>query len=281
MSNSLEEDKDTEIRYNYEGEGEINRIRSDLDNMFSSIDNNIYISKSVKNTLAETFNVLRNYFSNVEKISKALSDAYSVNNTKSILSNAIELYANLGAINAMLRLMREYVKIDSIAENIEKLTNRTITTIALLIQIHIQNNTEKPDKIVDEIKSELNKYKELIDEVDEFVDEDIDELKRRFENDEDLARGVYNVLSKTLSLMEEYYYDNAFVFALNALDTDKASVALDRLVEAYASFSAFKALYSVFCSYNIRYRHLEHRLNEALKHTKQVIDKIVEYYIKS
>ncbi|MEM3301715.1 MAG: hypothetical protein QXX23_07175 [Thermoplasmata archaeon] len=281
MSNSLEEDKDTEIRYNYEGESEINKMRSDLDNIFYTIDNNIYISKSVKNTLAETFNVLRNYFSNVEKISKALSDAYSVNNTKSILSNAIELYANLGAINAMLRLMREYVKIDSNIQNIEKLTNRTITTIALLIQIHIQNNTEKPDKLVDEIKSEIAKYEELINEIDEHIDEDLDELKRQFEDDEDLARGVYNVLSKALNLLEEYYYDNAFVFALNALDTDKASVALDRLVEAYASFSAFKALYSVFCSYNIRYRHLEHRLNEALKHTKQVIDKIVEYYIKS
>ncbi|MEM4104709.1 MAG: hypothetical protein QXF80_06925 [Thermoplasmatales archaeon] len=280
MSNS-KEDKDTEIRYSYEGESEINKMRSDLDNIFYTIDNNIYISKSVKNTLAETFNVLRNYFSNVEKISKALSDAYSVNNTKSILSNAIELYANLGAINAMLRLMREYVKIDSNIQNIEKLTNRTITTIALLIQIHIQNNTEKPDKIVDEIKSEIAKYEELINEIDEHIDEDLDELKRQFEDDEDLARGVYNVLSKALNLLEEYYYDNAFVFALNALDTDKASVALDRLVEAYASFSAFKALYSVFCSYNIRYRHLEHRLNEALKHTKQVIDKIVEYYIKS
>ncbi|MEM3845927.1 MAG: hypothetical protein QXU98_09520 [Candidatus Parvarchaeota archaeon] len=281
MSNSLEEDKDTEIRYNYEGEGEINKIRSDLDNIFYSIDNNIYISKSVKNTLAETFNVLRNYFSNVETIGKALSDAYSVNNTKSILSNAIELYANLDAINAMLRLMREYVKIDSNIQNIEKLTNRTITTIALLIQIHIQNNTEKPDKLDNEIKSELTKYNALINEIDEFIDEDLDELKRQFEDDEDLTRGTYNVLSKALSLMEEYYYDNAFVFALNALDTDKASVALDRLVEAYASFSALKALYSVFCSYNIRYRHLEHRLNEALKHTKQVIDKIIDYYIKS
>ncbi|MEM4115959.1 MAG: hypothetical protein QXP59_08165, partial [Saccharolobus sp.] len=104
---------------------------------------------------------------------------------------------------------------------------------------------------------------------------------RRFENDEDLARGVYNVLSKTLSLMEEYYYDNAFVFALNALDTNKASVALDRLVEAYASFSALQALYSVFCSYNICYKHLEHTLEEALQGTKHVIDKIVEYYIKS
>ncbi|MEM4115029.1 MAG: hypothetical protein QXP59_03375 [Saccharolobus sp.] len=281
MSNTIE-DKDTELRYSYEGESEINKMRSDLDNIFYTIDNNIYISKSVKNALLETFNVLRNYFSNVEKISKALGDAYSVNNTKSILSNAIELYANLDAINAMLAIMRGYVKIDSIAENIEKLTNRTITTIALLIQIHIQHNAEKPDKIVDEIKSELNKYKELIDEVDEFVDEDIDELKRRFENDEDLARGVYNVLSKTLSLMEEYYYDNAFVFALNALDTNKASVALNELVEAYASFSALQALYNVFCDgYNICVRHLEHRLYEALKGTKQVIDKIVDYYIKS
>ncbi|MEM4115650.1 MAG: hypothetical protein QXP59_06575 [Saccharolobus sp.] len=281
MSSSLEDKDLTEMRYSYEGEGEINKIKSDLDNIFYSIDNNIYISKSVKNALAETFNVLRNYFSNVETIGKALSDAYSVNNTKSILSNAIELYANLDAINAMLRLMREYVKIDSHTENIEKLTNRTITTIALLIQIHIQNNAEKPDKLDNEIKNVLTKYNELIDEIDESIDEDIDELKRRFENDEDLTRGVYNVLSKALSLMEEYYYDNAFVFALNALDTDKASVALDRLVEAYASFSALKALYSVFCSYNIRYRHLEHRLNEALKHTKQVIDKIIDYYIKS
>ncbi|MEM3301712.1 MAG: hypothetical protein QXX23_07160, partial [Thermoplasmata archaeon] len=82
-----------ELRYSYEGEGEINKIKSDLDNMFSSIDNNIYIAKSVKNALIETFNVMRNYFSNVEKNGKALSDAYSVNNTKSILSNAIELYA--------------------------------------------------------------------------------------------------------------------------------------------------------------------------------------------
>ncbi|MCW1302760.1 MAG: hypothetical protein QXX36_03995, partial [Candidatus Rehaiarchaeum fermentans] len=107
------------------------------------------------------------------------------------------------------------------------------------------------------------------------------ELKRQFEDDEDLARGVYNVLSKALNLLEEYYYDNAFVFALNATDTDKASVALDRLVEAYASFSAFKALYSVFCSYNICVRHLEHTLEEALQGTKHVIDKIIDYYIKS
>ncbi|MEM3846834.1 MAG: hypothetical protein QXU98_14150 [Candidatus Parvarchaeota archaeon] len=270
------------MRYSYEGESEINKMKSDLDNIFYSIDNNIYIAKSVKNALVETFNVMRNYFSNVEKISKALSEAYSVNNTKNILSNEIELYANLDAINAMLRLMREYVKIDSHTENIEKLTNRTITTIALLIQIHIQNNKEKLDKLDNEIKSEMVKYKELIDEIDEFIDEDIDELKRQFENDEDLARGVYNVLSKTLNLLEEYYYDNAFVFALNALDTDRASVALNELIEAYASFSAIKALYNVFCDgYNICVRHLEHRLHEALKHTKQVIDKIVEYYIKS
>ncbi|MEM4115806.1 MAG: hypothetical protein QXP59_07365 [Saccharolobus sp.] len=281
MSNSLEEDKGAEMRYNYEGESEINKIKSDLDNIFYTIDNNIYISKSVKNTLAETFNVLRSHFSNVEKIRKALGEAYSVNNTKSILMNEIELYANLDAMNTMLAIMREYVKIDSNIENIEKLTIGTRNTIALLIQIHIQNNKEKPDKIVDEIKSELTKYNELVDEIDEFIDEDLDELKRQFENDEDLTRGVYNVLSKALSLLEESYYDNAFVFALNALDTDKASVALNELVEAYASFSTLKALYSVFCSYNICVRHLEHRLHEALKHTKQVIDKIIDYYIKS
>ncbi|MEM3290873.1 MAG: hypothetical protein QW046_05085 [Candidatus Micrarchaeaceae archaeon] len=269
-----------ELRYSYEGEGEINKIKSDLDNMFSSIDNNIYISKSVRNALIETFNVMRNYFSNVEKISKALSEAYSVNNTKNILSNEIELYANLDAINAMLRLMREYVKIDH-TENIEKLTIGTRNTIALLIQIHIQNNAEKPDKLVDEIKSEMNKYNELINEIDEFIDEDIDELKRRFEGDEDLTRGVYNVLSKALSLLEEYYYDNAFVFALNATDTDRASKALNELVEAYASFSTLKALYSVFCDYNICVKHLEHRLHEAFKNTKQVISKIIDYYIKS
>ena len=271
-----------EIRYSYEGESEINNLKSDLDNIFYTIDNNIYIAKSVKNALAETFNVMRSRFSDVEKISKALGEAYNASNTKSILMNTIELYANLDAINAMLAIMRGYVKIDSHTQNIEKLTNRTITTIALLIQIHIQNNAEKPDKLVDEIKSEMNKYNELINEIDEHIDEDLDELKRQFEDDEDLARGVYNVLSKALNLLEEYYYDNAFVFALDALDTDKASVALDRLVEAYASFSAFKALYSVFCNgYNICVRHLEHRLHEALKHTKQVIDKIVEYYIKS
>ncbi|MEM0257158.1 MAG: hypothetical protein QXV58_14605 [Saccharolobus sp.] len=270
-----------ELRYSYEGESEINKMKSDLDNMFSSIDNNIYISKSVRNALIETFNVMRNYFSNVEKISKALSEAYSVNNTKNILSNEIELYANLDAINAMLRLMREYVKIDSNTENIEKLTNRTITTIALLIQIHIQHNAEKPDKLDNEIKSELTKYNALINEIDEFIDEDLDELKRQFEGDEDLTRGTYNVLSKALSLMEEYYYDNAFVFALNATDTDKASVALNELIEAYASFSAFKALYSVFCSYNICVKHLEHTLEKALQGTKHVIDKIIDYYIKS
>ena len=271
-----------EIRYSYEGESEINNLKSDLDDIFYTIDNNIYIAKSVKNALAETFNVMRSRFSDVEKISKALGEAYNASNTKSILMNTIELYANLDAINAMLAIMRGYVKIDSHTQNIEKLTNRTITTIALLIQIHIQHNADKPDKVDNEIKSEMVKYKELIDEIDEFIDEDIDELKRQFEGDEDLTRGTYNVLSKALSLMEEYYYDNAFVFALDALDTDKASVALDRLVEAYASFSAFKALYSVFCNgYNICVRHLEHRLDEALKGTKQVIDKIVEYYIKS
>lgn len=199
-----------------------------------------------------------------------------------MLTSAIELYADLDAMYTMLALMREHVKIpDFINQDFENLTNKARSTIILLINKYIQNKAEKHGELYDEIKSEVAKYNELINEGDEYFAEDVDELKRRFEDEEDLTRGAYKVLSKVLSLIERYY-DVAMSFAKNAFNAKNVSEALNELAEAYAGFSVIQALYAMFCEYwDICYDHLEYGLDNALESTKQVINKIIDYYIKS
>ncbi|MEM4115527.1 MAG: hypothetical protein QXP59_05945 [Saccharolobus sp.] len=238
---------------------------------------NINISKPVRGELLDAIDVIQSYLHDVVEVhSKALGKAYNAKNDKNVLDNVITLYLDLHVINVMLNLMNEYMQIPNFIFSIFKdLTDKVKNTITLLTYLHIQ------DKVANEVKSEIAKYYELVSKTKESFVKDLNELERMAKNKEDMTKEAYIVLLGVSNLMQKYY-DDAMTFAKDAFNADKASVALNELIEAYASFSAINALYFMFCEYwDICVEHLENSLHEAFTNTRQGISKIIDYYIKS
>ncbi|MEM4060968.1 MAG: hypothetical protein QXK11_10735 [Pyrobaculum sp.] len=232
---------------------------------------NTNISQPIRGELIDALDVIQNYLHDVVEVhSKALGKAYNAKNNKNVLDSLIALYVDLRVVNVMLNLMNEYMQIPTFIFSIFKdLTDKVKNTITLLTHISIQ------DKVANEVKSEIAKYYELVSKGKESFVKDLNELDRMAKNKEDMKKEAYNVLFRVLYFMEKHY-DGAITFTKDALNVDKASVALNELVEAYASFSAINALYFMFCEYwDVCTEHLENSLHEIFTRTQQVIDKII------
>ncbi|MEM4115775.1 MAG: hypothetical protein QXP59_07205 [Saccharolobus sp.] len=232
---------------------------------------NTNISKPIRGELIDALDVIQNYLHDVVEVhSKALDKAYNAKNNKNALDSLIALYLDLRVVNVMLNLMNEYMQIPTFIFSIFKdLTDKVKNTITLLTYISIQ------DKVTNEVKNEIVKYYELVSKTKEPFVKDLNELERMAKNKEDMTKEAYIVLLGVSNLMQKYY-DDAITFAKGALDADKASKALNELVEAYAGFSATNALYFMYCEYwDICTEHLENSLHEIFTRTQQVIDKII------
>ncbi|MEM3290871.1 MAG: hypothetical protein QW046_05075 [Candidatus Micrarchaeaceae archaeon] len=254
-----------ELQHAYELEWDVTEYLS------NEIFKNTNISKPIRGELIDVLDVIQNYLHDVVEVhSKALDKAYNAKNNKNVLDSLIALYLDLRVVNVMLNLMNEYMQIPTFIFSIFKdLTDKTKNTITLLTYLHIQ------DKVTNEVKGEIAKYYELVEKGKESFVKDLNELDRMAKNKEDMTKEAYIVLLGVSNLMQKYY-DDAITFAKDAFNADKASVALNELVEAYAGFSAINALYFMYCEYwDVCTEHLENSLHEIFTRTQQVIDKII------
>ena len=260
------------------------KLGYDINDIQEEIEESYSITKGVKEALKVTYTILTDYYNDAKEKSKLLSDAYSKNAIKSMFDNAIELYADLAATNALLRLMRSF-KIEPEPTLTTPLfvdfASKAKDTVILLIGRYVKD-VKKDDR-----KTVINKITEELDWTISYqnkLESDFEAYEEEFEEKDDISAGEYKVLKRALKLIKYYYLSG-----IRLIKETRAMIKRDgknvnmrkiawKLTETYATMTIPLALYDILCSdkYDICYKWCGYALLFPTKDVKDAIEVIKE-----
>ncbi|CAH04194.1 hypothetical protein STSV1pORF11 [Sulfolobus virus STSV1] len=264
------------------------KLGYDINDIQEEIVESYSITKGVKEALKVTYAILTDYYNDAKEKSKLLSDAYNKNAIKSMFDNAIELYADLAAINALLRLMRSF-KIEPEPTLTTPLfidfASKAKDTVILLIGRYVKD-VKKDDRrtIINKISKELSwtiSYQNKLES-------DFKAYEEEFEEKDDISAGEYKVLKRALKLIKYYYW-----FGIRLAKETKAMIKRDgknvnmrkiawKLTETYATMTISFALHDILCSdkYDVCYKWFNYILLFPTEDVKDAIEVIREHALR-
>ncbi|MEM3845226.1 MAG: hypothetical protein QXU98_05945 [Candidatus Parvarchaeota archaeon] len=224
---------------------------------------------------------------------KALREAYSKNDITNMLSKAIEQYANLIAINALLKFIKKYVSVWSVIEgDLETFTKKASDVIAILANYIAQQKLDLDEEDAKDIHNDTLHFHDLAENWPD-LEESLDDLENEIESDTELKRGTYWALKNALKIMWEYY-DTGLSYGVGgeeiaheAYDDEEdtykpenldVETLLLNMAETYAYFTGLKVLYDSIVSNYETNKDFEDSLEGAINTAKDVIDIILESY---
>ncbi|MEM3829465.1 MAG: hypothetical protein QXP36_09680 [Conexivisphaerales archaeon] len=224
---------------------------------------------------------------------KALREAYNNNDIANMLSKAIEIYANLTAINAILKYTKEYVSVwEVIEKDLETFTKKASDTIEILANYIAKQKLDLDEEDAEDIHNDTLYYYDLAENWPD-LEEGLDDIEDEIESDTELKRGTYWALKNALKLMREYY-DTGLSYGIGGEeiahetyddegDTYKpenldVETLLLNMSETYAYFTALKVLHDNIVSNYATNKKFEDSLEKAINRAKDVINIIVESY---
>ncbi|MEM3301557.1 MAG: hypothetical protein QXX23_06355 [Thermoplasmata archaeon] len=291
--------KRNEVEY---GQNEIIDLERDIDNIRKSINGNTEVARSVKETVLDAFYVMENIYKDASGYGKALSEAYERYDTREMLINVIEEYANLAAMREIYSLITDHVAVfdeinirDEIKFMVETADRVKDVLISTLLEVMTE---EKQKELASVIWDKLLYYFEIEDASGRLI-ERLKDVQLELETDLDLPRGAYEVLSEAWNGMDEsvrHAIDNidrireklgqeAYDEEDETIDTAKLDFfsVFNDLVEIYNYFSVTQAYYNVVCgdAYSICVRNFDYELNKVIENIKQIINIAIDYFTQS
>ncbi|MEM4115646.1 MAG: hypothetical protein QXP59_06555 [Saccharolobus sp.] len=283
-------------------QNEIIDLERDIDNIQRSINGNTKVARSVKETVLDAFYVMENIYKDASGYGKALSEAYERYDTKEMLINVIEEYANLTAMREIYNLITDHVAVvDEINIDDEmKFVAETADRVKdVLISALLEVMTEEKQKeLASVIWDKLLYYYEIEDASGRLI-ERLKDVQLELETDLDLPRGAYEVLSEAWNGMDEnirHALDNidrirqklgqeAYDEEDEKIDVEKIDFfsVFNDLVEIYNNFSVTRVYYNVVCgdAYGICVRDFDYELQKAIENIKQIINTVIDYFTQS
>ncbi|MEM3338682.1 hypothetical protein [Saccharolobus sp.] len=240
---------------------ELEELKLDYDTKYitDNIQYSYKISDSVKKALLEVYNVLANYVNNAKTRGKMLREAYTNKSARGMLTNAIEIYADLKAINALRKFINSYniqTEPDFMATTFIDFSEKAKETLIIVINRYVKNDVSEQSKkkLFDKIISELNEVTHT-----GSLKKGFNKYKEEFEENEDIEKitvGEYKVLQKALQLIRYYYTHGlrfvknirAMVNITNKTNKNNMKKITWKLAEAYAITSIPDAFFDVLCS---------------------------------
>ncbi|MCW1302630.1 MAG: hypothetical protein QXX36_03320 [Candidatus Rehaiarchaeum fermentans] len=224
---------------------------------------------------------------------KALREAYDKNDITNMLSKAVEQYANLIAINALLKYIKKYISVwDVIEGDLETFTKKASDVIAILANYIAKQKLELEAEDAEDIHNDTLYYHDLAENWPD-LEEGLNDVEGEIESDTELKRGTYEALKNALKLMWEYY-DTGLAYGVGGEEIAHATyddeedtykpenldveTLLLNMAETYAYFTALKVLYDSIVSNYATNKDFEDSLEEAIGRAKEVIDIILESY---
>ncbi|MEM3846766.1 MAG: hypothetical protein QXU98_13810 [Candidatus Parvarchaeota archaeon] len=254
---------------------------------------NADLAKSEEEVVTSAADALDEQVEKALEQGKALREAYDKGDVVNMLSKAIEQYANLIAINALLKYIKKYISVWSVIEgDLETFTKKASDTIAILANYIAQQKLELEAEDAEDIHNDTLYYHDLAENWPD-LEEGLDDVESEIENDPELKRGTYWALKNALKLMWEYY-DTGLSYGVGGEEIAHATyddeedtykpenldveTLLLNMTETYAYFTALKVLHDSIVSDYATNEKFEDALNRAINRAKDVIDIILESY---
>ncbi|MEM4115649.1 MAG: hypothetical protein QXP59_06570 [Saccharolobus sp.] len=184
-----------------------------MDDIESNLINNKAIPKGIREVAEIAFNIIENVYDETVKVSQEILK--NPDNMKSVVFNAIEIYANFYAINTIIEeLLEKYVYryeqfgiLNYFDEKLEKIKNIVTFLIDAKIKPYLATPYELARLLGDIIDNILMFY-DLIEPGDEdYMGNALNYLRKQLEDDENgLDRGKYAILSDALDIIYNEYY---------------------------------------------------------------------------
>ena len=238
---------------------ELEELKYDTKYIADNIQYSYNVSDSVKKALLEVYNVLANYVNKAKARGKMLREAYTNKSPRGMLTNAIEIYADLKAINALRKFINSYniqTEPDFMTATFVDFGEKAKETLIIVINKYVKNDVSEQTKkkLFDKIIGELNEVTHT-----GSLKKGFNKYEEEFEENEKIEKitvGEYKVLQKALQLIRYYYMHGlrfvknirAMVNITNKTNKNNMKKITWKLAEAYAITSIPDAFYDVLCS---------------------------------
>ncbi|WDS52863.1 hypothetical protein [Sulfolobus tengchongensis spindle-shaped virus 4] len=181
--------------------------------------NNGAIPDGIREVAKATIDVIQNAYDETVKVAEEILK--NPNDMKSVVSNAIEIYANFYAINTITEdLLEKYVYryeqlefINPVAEKLEKIENIVTYLINENVKPYLSTPHELARLLGDIIDNIMMFYEELTEEGsgEDYMGDLLSDLREQLEDDEnEIERSKYAILSDALDIIYNEY-NNAVV----------------------------------------------------------------------
>ncbi|MEM4115973.1 MAG: hypothetical protein QXP59_08235, partial [Saccharolobus sp.] len=289
------------------------------------------VPDSLNKIVKSAINTINSAYDEALKHAQEIAEAYAKNDMKSVIMNAIEIYAAFNAINEIAEeLFTKYTFRyerhgfgSEVYKKLEQIEDIVTYLLDKYVKPHLLTPAEKA-KLLGDIFSDLNKFYELAEPDSEEWDDmgnALDDLRSQIEDEEnELTRSEYAMLSDTLDIIADAfgdgimegdvwnyeigdfhlgkaseicdayedperdgilcYYEDDYNDAFKADSLDYNELAKS-IVKAYVDFRTMQILYKILKDNEIESKDFESTLDDILERSKNIIETILDYSIKS
>ncbi|MEM4104710.1 MAG: hypothetical protein QXF80_06930 [Thermoplasmatales archaeon] len=189
-------------------------VRYTINDIKSDLINNKTIPDGVREVAKPAVDIIENVYDETVKVSQEILK--NPDNMKSVVFNAIEIYANFYAINTIIEeLLKKYVYryvghgiLNYIDKKLEKIENIVTYLINEKVKAYLSTPYELA-RLLGDIIDNVMMFYELAEPGDEdYMGEALSDLREQLEDDEnEIERSKYAILSDALDILYNEYYN--------------------------------------------------------------------------
>ena len=289
------------------------------------------VPDSLNKIVKSAINTINSAYDEALKHAQEIADAYAKNDMKSVIMNAIEIYAAFNAINEIVEeLFTKYTFRyerhgfgNEIKKKLEQIQGIVTYLLDKYVKYYLLTPAERA-KMLGDIIDNIEMFYDLFEPDSkewDYMGNALDDLRAQLEDDEnELTRSEYAMLSDTLDIIYNAYgngitegevqrlrirdfhlgdasdicdaYDDPGRYGILCYDegdNDDAYKAdsinytelVKSITEAYVDFRTMQIVYKILKDFKIESEEFEANLDEILEKTRDIIETVLDYHIKS
>ncbi|MEM3844918.1 MAG: hypothetical protein QXU98_04375 [Candidatus Parvarchaeota archaeon] len=289
------------------------------------------VPDSLKGIVKSAINVINDTYKEALKHAEEIANAYTKNDMKSVIMNAIEIYAAFNAINEITEgLLVKYTfryERHGLGNEVDKKLEQIQGIVTYLLDKYVKYYLRTPSelaKMLGDIIDNIEMFYDLFepDSKDwDYMGNALDDLRAQLEDDEnEFTRSEYAILSDTLDIIYNAYgngitegeaqrlkvrrfhlgkasdvcdaYEDPERYGILCYtegDSDDAYKAdsinytelVKSITEAYVDFRTMQIVYKILKDFKIESEEFEANLDDILEKTRDIIETVLDYHIKS